>query len=109
MWIVCKGVSESRKDVSLKIPSFCPHEAKKFRLLWKNEGYIEYASKSPTLGCRVIAAHFNIEKASASNILKNAKTLQYHLINEILINWYKNVLVQVYFRMALCWRKKRWL
>ena len=37
---------------------------------------IEYASKNPNLGCRVIAAHFNIGKTSVSNILKNAKTLQ---------------------------------
>ena len=80
---------------------------------------IEYANKNPKLECRVIAANFNIRKTSASNILKNAKTLQkkyeffkgnckqmrhgqYQFINEILTNWYKKYIVQVYFQMALC-------
>ena len=37
---------------------------------------IEYASKKPKLGCRVILVHFNTGKTSVSNILKKAKTLQ---------------------------------
>ena len=66
---------------------------------------IEYANKNPMKGCRFIAEHFSIEKTCVANIFKNAKTLekeyeffkgnckklkhgQYHVINEILINWY---------------------
>lgn len=81
--------------------------------------FIDYASKNPKLECRVITANFNIRKTSASNILKNAKTLQkeyqffkgickqmrhdlYQFINEILTNCYKKYIVQVYFQMALC-------
>ena len=68
--------------------------------------FIEYASKNPKLGCRVIATYFSIGKSSISNILKKTKALekeyefskasckkvthgQYHLINENFINWYK--------------------
>lgn len=67
---------------------------------------IAYANNNPKMGCRVIAEHFKIGKTCVSNILRNAKTLQkeyeffkgnckklrhgqYHLINEILIAWYK--------------------
>ena len=32
MWIVFKSISESRKDVLLKISAFCWHETKRFRL-----------------------------------------------------------------------------
>ena len=67
---------------------------------------IDYANKNPKMGCRVIPEHFSIWKTCVSDILRNAKTLQreyeffkgnfkklrhgqYHLINEILIAWYK--------------------
>ena len=72
----------------------------------KMKKVIDYANKNPKMGCRVIAEHFSIGKTCVSNILRNAKTLQreyeffkgnrkklrhglYHLINEILIAWYK--------------------
>ena len=68
---------------------------------------IDYANKNPKMGCRVIAEHFSVGKTCVSDILRNAKTLrgeyeffkgngkklrhgQHHLINEILIAWYKN-------------------
>ena len=69
------------------------------------------------MGCRVIAEHFSIGKTCVSNILRNANTLkreyeffkgnceklrhrQFHLINEILVVWFKkcaiaNVLLNV--------------
>lgn len=67
---------------------------------------IEYTNKNPTMGCQVIAEHFSIGKTCIANILKNAKVPrkeynsfkgsfkkmrhgQYHLINEILLTWYK--------------------
>ena len=67
---------------------------------------IDYANKNFKMGCRVIAEHFSIGKTCVSNILRNAKALQReyeffkgnckklrhgqsHLINEILIAWYK--------------------
>ena len=67
---------------------------------------IDHANKTPKMGCRVIAEHFSIRKTCVSNISRNAKTPereyrffkvhcknlrhgQYHLINEILIAWYK--------------------
>ena len=37
---------------------------------------IDYPSKNPKLGFRVIVAHFNIGKTNGSNILKNAKIVQ---------------------------------
>ena len=67
---------------------------------------IDYANKNPKIGCRVIAEHFSIGKTCVTNILRNAKTFQReyeffkgnckklrhrqcHLINEILVAWYK--------------------
>ena len=67
---------------------------------------IDYANKILKMECRVIAEYFSGGKTCVSNILRNAKTLQreyeffkgnrkklrhglYHLINEILIAWYK--------------------
>ena len=104
MRIVFKSVSELRKDVLLKIPAFCLHETKKFRLKWNSKVYWGRKQKSK-LWYWVTVAHFNIWETSVSNIL-NAKALQkefeffkssckkmrhgqYHLINEILTNWYK--------------------
>ena len=67
---------------------------------------INYANKNPKMGCRVIVEHFSIRKTCVWNILRNAKNLQreyefykgncknarygqYHVINEILIDWYQ--------------------
>ena len=70
---------------------------------------MNYANKNPKMGCRVIAKYFSIGKTCVSNTLRNVKTLQreyeffkgnffkvkklrhgqYHLINEILIAWYR--------------------
>ena len=58
------------------------------------------------MGCRVIVEHSSIRKTCAGNVLRNAKNLQreyefykgnckkarygqYHVINEIVIDWYK--------------------
>lgn len=94
----------TRKGALLKIPVFCSDKTKNIRHRSKNIGY--WLHKQKPLFTWVIAAHINIGKTSVSKILKNVKTLQkeywffkgrckntrqgeYHLINEILINWYK--------------------
>ena len=73
---------------------------------------IDYANKNPQMGCRVIVEHSSIRKTCAWNVLRNAKNLQreyefykgnckkaryghYHVINEILIDWYKKCLAHI--------------
>ena len=66
---------------------------------------LDYANEHPKMGCRKIAEHFSVGKTAVSNILKDGKNLRkdfeffkgnykkrrhgkYHVINEILYNWY---------------------
>ena len=66
---------------------------------------LDYANEHPKMGCQKIAEHFSLGKTTASNILKGGKNLRtdfeffkgnykkrrhgkYHVINEILYNWY---------------------
>ena len=66
---------------------------------------LDYANEHPKMGCQKITEYFSVRKTTASNILKDGKNLRknfkffkgnykkrrngkYHVINEILYNWY---------------------
>ena len=111
MWIVFKSVSESRKDALLKIPAFCLHETKKFRLKWNR--LIEDASKN--LNCdigwlwhtltieKLVYPISWMQKLFKKNlnflkvVVKKMRHGQYNLINEILTNWYKKCTIASLF------------
>ena len=75
---------------------------------------LDYANEHLQMGCRKIAEPFSVGKTAVSNILKEDKSLRkdfeffkdnykkrrygkYHVINEILYNWYgKCASVNVY-------------
>ena len=83
------------------------------------------ANKERKQSCRQLAKMFNIGKTAAASITKNEASIrkeyeefkgdlkrkrkgQVNDINEILYEWFKNVVQQISIMTDRCWKKKPW-
>ena len=112
VWLVL-SLSKHQLSAALKRKSLSPDE---------KTVILDYANK---MDCRKIAEYFSFGKTAASNILKDGRNLRkdfeffkgnyqkrrhvkYHVVNEILYNWYGKCTSANIYREKPFFKKKLW-
>ena len=112
VWLVL-SLSKHQLSAALKRKSLSPDE---------KTVILDYANK---MDCRKIAEYFSFGKIAASNILKDGRNLRkdfeffkgnyqkrrhvkYHVVNEILYNWYGKCTSANIYREKPFFKKKLW-